>query len=150
MPRFNRKPKDMETFRKLLKQHGLKATAQRIAVHGVMMEMIHATAESVYDKIKNDGSCKITQSSVYNILTSLADEGIYGRRLSANNKMYFDINSYRHAHLYDTRNHVFVDVEADEMLASAEQGLKRRRFRGYKIDDFEVLILCHPTRKKLL
>ena len=150
MPRSKKQPKDMEAFKKLLQSHDLKATPQRIAVHSAMMVMVHASADMVYEAVTKAGECKITQASVYNILSGLADEGIYSRRLSANNKMFFDINSYRHIHLYDTRNHQFLDVEADEMLAAAEQGLRRRRFRGYKIDDIDIQILCHPTRKKLL
>ena len=150
MARSNRKPKDMETFRKLLKSHDLKATPQRIAVHSAMMDMIHASADMVYEAILKSGACNISQASVYNILSGLADEGIYARRMSANNKMLFDINSYRHIHLYDTRNHELIDVEGDELLAAAEQGLRRRRFRGYKIDDIDIQILCHPTRKKLI
>ncbi|MBR3076207.1 MAG: transcriptional repressor, partial [Bacteroidales bacterium] len=80
MARSRTKPKDMETFRRLLQTHDLKATPQRIAVHSVMMKLIHASAESVYDAIKAEGLCKITKSSVYNILSGLADEGIYARR----------------------------------------------------------------------
>ena len=147
---MTRKPKDMETFRKLLKSHDLKATPQRIAVHEAMMSMIHASADMVYEAIKKAGNCRITQSSVYNILSGLADEGIYSRRMSASNKMMFDINSFRHVHLYDSRNHELIDVEANEVLTAAEQGLRRRRFRGYKIDGIEIHILCQPTRKKLL
>lgn len=140
----------METFRKLLKSHDLKATPQRIAVHSVMMEMVHASADMVYEAIVKAGNCRITQASVYNILSGLADEGIYSRRMSANSKMIFDINTFRHVHLYDTRNHELLDVDAEELLAAAEQGIRRRRFRGYKIDDIDIQILCHPTRKKLL
>ena len=140
----------METFRKLLKSHDLKATPQRIAVHSVMMEMVHASADMVYEAIVKAGNCRITQASVYNILSGLADEGIYSRRMSANSKMIFDINTFRHVHLYDTRNHELLDVDAEELLAAAEQGIRRRRFRGYKIDDIDIQILCHPTRKKVL
>ena len=150
MARSRTKPKDLETFRRLLQTHELKATPQRIAVHSVMMKLIHASAESVYDAIVTGGLCKITKSSVYNILSELADEGIYARRMSSNSKMIFDINTFRHVHLYDTRNHELLDVDAEELLSAAELGIKRKRFRGYKIDDIDIQILCHPTRKKLL
>lgn len=150
MPRSKKQPKDMEAFKKLLQSHDLKATPQRIAVHQVMMELVHASADTVYEAIVKQGGCKITQASVYNILSGLADEGIYSRRMSSNSKMIFDINAYRHVHLYDTRNHEFMDIEAEELLAAAVQGIRRRRFRGYKIDDIDIQILCHPTRKKLI
>ena len=145
-----KKPKDLETFKRLLLSHDLKVTPQRIAVHGVMIDKVHASADMVYEALKEDGSCRITLSSVYNILSGLADEGIYARRMSSNNKMYFDINTYRHVHLYDVRNNQLLDVEADELLEQVENGLRRRRFRGYKIEDIDIQILCHPTKKKLI
>ncbi len=150
MARLKKRSVDMEAFRRMLKSHNLKATPQRIAVHAAMMDMIHASADMVYEAIVKAGGCKITQASVYNILSGLADEGIYSRRMSSNSKMVFDINAHRHVHLYDTRNHEFLDVEAEEMLSAAVQGIRGRRFRGYKIDDIDIQILCHPTRKKLI
>ena len=150
MARIKKRTNDMDAFRRMLKSHDLKATPQRIAVHEVMMNLVHASADSVYEAIVKEGKCKITQASVYNILSGLADEGIYSRRMSSNSKMVFDINAYRHVHLYDTRNHELMDIEADELLAAAVQGIRRRRFRGYKIDDIDIQILCHPTRKKIL
>ena len=145
-----KKPKDLETFKKLLLSHELKVTPQRLAIHSAMMDMVHASADMVYEAVVKQGDCKITRSSVYNTLSGLADAGIYARRMSSNNKMFFDINTYRHVHLYDVRNHELIDIEADDLLAAAENGIKRRRFRGYKIEDVDIQILCHPTRKKLI
>ena len=143
-----RKAADEEAFRKRLKAHGLKVTGQRLAVHGAMMSLIHASAEQVRERIGS--SCRISLASVYNILTELADNNIYSRRLSANNKMYFDVFPERHVHLYDTRNNEYLDIEGQDLLDTIEAGLKRHRFRGYKIDGFDIQILCHPTRKKML
>lgn len=143
-----RKAADEEAFRKRLKAHGLKVTGQRLAVHGAMMSLIHASAEQVREWIGS--SCRISLASVYNILSELADNNIYSRRLSANNKMYFDVFPERHVHLYDTRNNEYLDIEGQDLLDTIEAGLKRHRFRGYKIDGFDIQILCHPTRKKLL
>ena len=150
MAKLKKRVNDMEAFRRMLATQDLKATPQRIAVHEVMMEKVHASADTVYDAITEKGGCKITRASVYNILSGLADAGIYARRMTSSSKMLFDVNAYRHRHLYDTRNHELMDIEADDLLAAADMGIRRRRFRGYKIDDIEVHILCHPTRKKLI
>lgn len=138
----------MDSFARQLQSHGMKATAQRMAVHRVMMERIHASADTVYESIRGAGEVKISKTSIYNILNDLADKGIYRRRLSSGSKMFFDINTHRHVHLYDTRNHEFLDVEADAVLKAVESGLRRRRFRGYSMDDIDIQILCHPTRRK--
>lgn len=145
-----RRPADIEAFSRMLATYGLKVTPQRLAVHRAMLSHIHADADTVYDTVKTEGSCRIARSTVYNILSSLADTGIYARRFSANGKVVFDINAWRHLHLYDSRNHEFVDIEADDLLAEVEAGLKGHRFRGYRIEDIDIQIICRPTKKKLL
>lgn len=143
-----RQPADEEAFRKRLNARGLKVTAQRLAVHGAMSKLIHGSADAVFELVRD--KCRIRPSTVYNILSELADNGIYGRRFSANNKMYFDVFPDRHVHLYDIRNNEIMDVEAGDLAAQVEAGLRRRRFRGYKIEGIDIQIVCHQTRKKLL
>lgn len=143
-----RTPLDAESFGKALKAHGLRVTPQRLAVHRVMVELIHASADDVYAVLKGNGDVAITRATVFNILEDLTAKGIYARRYGPEGKMYFDVNAFRHVHLYDTRGGEFLDVEADELLLAVETGLKRRRFKGYSIDGFDIQIICHSTRKK--
>jgi len=146
--RVRRKPADIEAFSKMLGTYGLKVTPQRLAVHRAMLKHIHADADTVLATVKEEGTCRIARSTVYNILSSLADTGIYARRYSANGKVMFDINAWRHIHLYDSQNHEFVDIEADDLLEEVELGVKGHRFRGYRIQDFDVQIICRPTKKR--
>lgn len=137
----------MDDFRKALKNQGLKATDQRLAIHAAMMELGHASADQVREHIVSAGG-KITVASVYNTLTQLALRGIYKHRLSANNKMYFDVNTSRHIHLYDVYNNRYRDIVDEELLETVERALKKRRFKGFKVDGIDVQILCHPSHRK--
>lgn len=137
----------MEEFKALLRKHTLKATPQRMAVHAAMMELGHASADMVCETVAREGKVKITVASVYNILTQLALRGIYRHRLSANNKMYFDVNTYRHIHLYDIVGNTFRDIEDAELMDMIDSRLARKRFKGYKIEGVDIQILCKPTRK---
>ena len=139
---------EIERFRKALKNRSMKATAQRIAIHEAMIALCHASADMVREHIEENSGTKVTTASVYNILTQLSDRGIYSRRLSSNNKMYFDVNNSKHVHLYDTVNHEFKDVADEELHDMIEGKLRKRRFRGYKIDGVSVTISCHPTHRK--
>ncbi len=138
----------LEEFKALLKKNSLKATPQRLAVHEAMMELGHACADMVTEHIKEKGEAKVTVASVYNILTHMAMLGIYDYRLSANNKMYFDVNTFKHIHFYDTANHTFRDVIDDELVKIIESHLSRKRVRGYKIEGFDIQLVGRPTRKK--
>lgn len=136
-------------FLSILKSHSLKATPQRQAVHEAMTELGHASADMVKDYICAHSATKVTTASVYNILAQLALLGVYRHRLSANNKMYFDVNPSRHIHLYDIVSNEYKDVFDDELMDEIEGRLKRRRFKGYKVDGFDIQIICHPiTRRK--
>ncbi len=138
---------DLAAFRKALKSHGLKATEQRLAIHTAMMDLGHASADMVREHIVSHGG-KITVASVYNTLTQLALLGIYKHRLSANNKMYFDVNTFKHIHLYDVYNNQYKDVIDEELVSTVESALKKRRFKGYRVDGIDIQILCHPSHRK--
>ncbi len=140
----------MSEFKSLLKKYSLKATPQRLAVHSAMQVLGHASADMVTEEVARQGRTKVTVASVYNILTQLALLGIYAHRLSIGNKMYFDVNTHQHIHLYDTVNSTFMDVEDEDLTAMIEARLGKRRFRGYKVDGIDIQILCHPSKNKLM
>lgn len=138
----------IEQFKAALKRHSMKATPQRLAVHEAMMKLGHASADMVTDEIRSNSGTKVTVASVYNILTNLALLGIYRHRLSANNKMYFDVNTFRHIHIYDCENHMYKDLIDDRLMEIVESYLGRRKFKGYKIEDIDIQIIARQTRKK--
>ena len=139
----------LDEFKVLLRNKNLKATPQRVAVHEAMLSSGHASADMVVEHIKaRENGPSVTVASVYNTLTSLADLGIYHRRLSSNNKMYFDVNSFNHIHLYDSANNSYTDFIDDELLDLVTEKLGKKRFKGYKVDYIDVQIVCHPSRKK--
>ena len=144
----NHRCPNIEEFKQLLKTHSLKATPQRLAVHEAMISLGHASADMVTEAIAAKGTTKVTVASVYNILTNLAMLGVYDYRLSSNNKMYFDVNTFDHMHLYDRENHVFKDVLDEELLALIHSHLNRKRFKGYKIEGIDVQLIGRPTRKR--
>ena len=138
---------DIIQFKRLLHDRGLKATPQRTAVHEAMLDLVHAGADDVAAWIAARGGVRISPASVYNILTLFADLGLYGRRSGRSGKMVFDARTGAHLHLYDTQGGTWRDLEDDALMEWLEAHFKGRRFRGYKIDGFEVQLLCHPTRR---
>jgi len=139
----------VEEFKAMLRRHNMKATPQRVAVHEAMMRLGHASADMVTEEISAHGKTSVTVASVYNILTQLALLGVYGHRMSANNKMYFDVNTFDHIHLYDTVNNTYKDIMDDELIDMVHSRLGRRRFRGFKIEGIDIQILCRPTKSKI-
>ena len=139
---------NIEEFKEILKKHSLKATPQRLAVHEAMTVQGHASADMVTEVIQKQGKAKVTVASVYNILTQLAMLGVYHHRMSCNNKMYFDVNTFYHCHLYDQENHTYKDVIDDDLIALIQSHLGRRKFRGYKVEGIDIQIIGRPTKRK--
>ncbi|MBR5835712.1 MAG: transcriptional repressor [Bacteroidales bacterium] len=139
---------DMEEFKTILRKHSLKLTPQRLAVHEAMMSLGHACADMVTDAIKEKGTTKVTVASVYNILTQMAMLGIYHYRLSANNKMYFDVNTFRHIHFYDQESHTYKDIIDDDLVAIIESYLGKKKFKGYKLETIDIQLIGRPNKKK--
>ena len=139
---------DILQFKRQLREKGLKATPQRMAVHEAMRDLGHASADEVSEWIVKQGEVSISPASVYNTLSLLADLGIYDRCSGRGGKKVFDVRAKQHFHLYDTRGEAWTDLEDPTLLSLLEAQLKGRRFRGYKIEGFELQLLCRPSRKK--
>lgn len=136
----------IEEFKKLLKKHSLKSTQQRLAVHNAMLKLGHASADMVTEEIRSQGTPNVTVASVYNILSQIALLGIYDHRMSANNKMYFDVNTFRHIHLYDYVNNTFKDVIDDDFMDNLDAYFAKKKFKGYRVECVDVQIVCRPSR----
>lgn len=136
----------IEEFKKLLKKHSLKSTQQRLAVHNAMLKLGHASADMVTEEIRSQDTTNVTVASVYNILSQIALLGIYDHRMSANNKMYFDVNTFRHIHLYDYVNNTFKDVIDDDFMDNLDAYFAKKKFKGYRVECVDVQIVCRPSR----
>lgn len=139
--------KELDKFRNQLKKNGLKATEQRVAVHEAMMDLGHASADMVCEWLDENSSANVTKTSVYNILNQMALLGIYDYRMSANNKMYFDVVTAPHFHMYDCANHCFKDIMDEELHSRLLAAIGTKRFRGYKIENIDIQFVVRPTKK---
>ena len=111
------------------------------------MGLGHASPDMVVQELANRGS-HVTVASVYNILTQLADNRIYARRLSAGSKMFFDVNAVRHIDLYDRENHTYRDIIDEELSMLVASHMRRRKFKGYTVEDIDIQLIAHPSRSK--
>ena len=139
---------DLVKFKAVLKDKGFKATRQRVAVHQAMIELGHASAEQLCAYIRERGLAAISEASVYNTLNWLSKIGIYSQRMSRNNKLYFDVNTRPHIHLYDRVNHNFLEIQDDNAIALLEKYFRGRRWRGYRFEGFDISLICRPSSCK--
>lgn len=137
---------DMERFRSILKNKALKATPQRLAVHEAMLELGHASADMVCEHVLKSGITTITVASVYNILAQLAGLGLYRRIPSTDNKIWYDVTTKSHLHIYDRKRSEFKDHTDEQLYSIIQTYLKENPPKGYKVDDIDIHLVCHRSR----
>lgn len=123
----------------LIQSKGLKATPQRIAVYLTLKELGHASADMVYDRVIQTFPT-LTVATIYNILESFVATGLISRLSSSNIKMYFDINTYPHCHLYSDSTHRYEDFDDQELIDIVNEHFKKSHIEGFIPNGIDVHI----------
>lgn len=120
--------------KEIIRNHGLKATPNRIAVlEYLMSSKEHPSAEMVKDYLNSLGN-KFSLATVYNILDAFVENGVIIRvRDDENNMMRFDANTKFHIHVYNTKTNEIMDYFDEERCNSIEKHLKEIK----TINDFD-------------
>lgn len=122
-----------------LQANGLKATPQRIAVYKTLKMLGHASADMIYQKVI-ELYPTLTVATIYNILESFVNAGIINRLSSSNMKMFFDVNTYPHCHLYSSTSNTYMDLDDDELINIITEHLSKSKITGFNPSGFEIQI----------
>lgn len=115
----------------------MKATRQRVAVFDVMRELGHASADMVCRRCEGT-----TTATIYNALDCLVRAGLLQKRLTPNNRMFFDITVHPHCHIYDEEANVYRDFRDDELLAMVQNKIMKD-IKGFDVSGIEIQIVGH-------
>lgn len=129
----------MLLIKELIKEKGLKATPQRIAIYESMRKLGHACADMVVDDLK-DNFPTLTVATIYNVLESFVEVGLLAKRFSLNHKMYFDINIHEHAHCYDTITNHFIDIDDPELYKLVQNYISTKQIENFEIAGIDIHI----------
>jgi Fur family transcriptional regulator, stress-responsive regulator len=120
----------------LLRQHGYRVTAQRLAVIRAVAGRPHLTAEDVVEIVRNDIGA-ISRRAVYDAVGSLADEGVLRRIQPAGSAARYEVRvGDNHHHLVCRVCGTLVDVDCavgDAPCLTASDDA------GFAIDEAEVV-----------
>lgn len=123
-----------------IQKSGLKATPQRIAILGAMHKLGHASADMVAERLR-DVFPSLTVATIYNVLESFLAKGLVVRRFSSNNKMYFDVNTHAHAHLYFVDDNHYSDYDDNELIELVNDYLKNKTIPNFKAKSIDIQIV---------
>ena len=136
----------MQNIKERIQRCGLKATPQRIAVYSAMQKLGHASADRVKEEIDTVFP-SLTIATIYNVLESFVKAELVARRFSANNKMYFDVNTHEHAHLYDKERNTYVDFHDPELIRLVSDYLASRQIPDFRLTDIDIQLVGTLTRE---
>ena len=120
----------------LLRQHGYRVTAQRLAVMRAVASRPHLSAEDVVEIVRDDIGA-ISRRAVYDAVGSLADEGLLRRIQPAGSAARYEVRvGDNHHHLACRICGSLVDVDCavgDAPCLTASDDA------GFEIDEAEVV-----------
>ncbi len=120
----------------LLRQHGLRVTAQRLAVLRAVSDEPHATADAVAETVRGEiGS--ISVQAVYDALAALTEKGLLRRIQPAGSAARYEARvGDNHHHLICRTCNRTVDVDCAVGDAPCLTAIEDS---GYEIDEAEII-----------
>jgi Fur family peroxide stress response transcriptional regulator len=130
----------MNNIEKILAEHGLKVTPQRIAVLKTLYKIKgHPTVEVIAREVRKKNP-HIGMGTIYNVLDILLKKNIIEKVKTDGETMRFELRDERHHHLYcETSDKIedYYDKQLDELIKGY---LESKNIPNFTITDFSIQI----------
>ncbi len=110
-------------YLQILKDNGLKATPQRIAVLKVLDKHIHPNIDELYEQIKSEYP-SVSLATVYKNVNTLQESGLVKEVNVPNGKMRYDIFVEPHIHIVCDKCQKIQDLAHDKALSEYQSSLE--------------------------
>ena len=133
---------------KLLYQHQLKITPQRISVYEALMQLDHPDADEIAQLV-NESNPAIAKGTIYNVLELFCKKDIIRKVKTDQDKMRYDPVLHKHHHLYDeksTKIYDYVDEKLDNLL---ERYFAKKNINNFNIKEIKLQIVGEKKKQKL-
>ncbi len=125
---------------KLLSEHGLKITPQRIAILDVIMALnCHPTADVICDHLRINHP-HISIGTIYKTLDAFLSKGIIEKVLTESDTARYDRVHDKHHHLYCAETERVEDYFDDQLYQMVNDYLRKKRIKNFKMKDFKIQI----------
>lgn len=130
---------------KLLREHGISPTAQRVLItHVLLTDGGHMAAEDLFQRVNEAGDTKVSKATVYNTLARLLKCGLIRSVIADPDRIMYDSNVSPHHHFYDEISGKLIDVDAADVKLSGLPPLPE----GTELKGVDIIIrVCRSARK---
>ena len=130
----------MEAATKILREKGLKATAQRVMVYKALARLGHATVDEVAEAVGAEAP-SVSVATVYKALDSLAEAGVAARLSTPEGKLCYDTTPTPHPHLLLPDGTVSDYPDAGLMQLIADY-LAAHPVPGMEVERMQLQLFC--------
>ncbi|MDR3218677.1 MAG: transcriptional repressor [Dysgonamonadaceae bacterium] len=130
----------VESIKALFISKGLKVTLQRIAVYQALEVLRHACPEDIITETHKVYPT-ITIGTIYNVLECLVENKILTKVMTGDNKMYFDIRSDEHHHLYSAQDHRIEDFDDPYLMEIIRNYLDSKELVDFELAEIKVQLV---------
>lgn len=119
----------------LLEDHGIKPSAQRVAIARYVLHTDeHPSADEVWTRVQRSFPM-VSRATVYNTLNLFVAKGLLRHLVLTEGKLVFDPNVDKHHHFIDEGTGRIHDLPWDALHVSRVDQLE-----GFEIHDYQVLL----------
>lgn len=120
----------------LLRSHQINPTQQRLDIAGVLFNKHqHLSADQVLHLV-NQSKKSVSKATIYNTLGLFAECGLLREVIVDPNKVFYDTNTSRHHHFFNTTTGILEDICGEEIEIQKLPKLPD----GTTIDSVEVIV----------
>ena len=127
---------DRSQIVKLLQQHDITPTRQRIEIAGYLFQRPqHLSAENILEVVNLEGN-RVSRATVYNTMGLFTEKGLVREVLIDRERVFYDTNRANHHHVYDVDSGELRDVMVSEIELATIPELPE----GARIVDTNVIL----------
>ena len=120
---------------RILKEHGIQPSAQRVAVAEYVLNTTdHPSADKVWASVQADFPM-ISRATVYNTLNLFVEKGLLRELHLSPDSVLFDPNTVRHHHFIDEDTGRIYDIPWNQIEVSNAKALP-----GFEVHDYQVVM----------
>ncbi len=122
-------------YDKLLRQHQLKATPQRLAILDLIHRSGHISIEDMFVEIRHKFS-SISLATLYKNVNTMLESSLLKEIKISGNKTKYELDKDRHSHILCSECGELYDIPLDPLMVLKESS----HFSDYVIDDASIVI----------
>jgi len=127
---------ERDALSKLLTQHGLQVTSQRLDIaEYVLGEPQHVSAEQILEAMRARGS-RVSKATVYNTMNLFSERGLVRTVEVDPERQYYDSTTKPHHHFYNVDTGELTDIPADKVRLALNTALPE----GTEQDGVDIVI----------